>query len=460
MPMEKLFGTDGIRGLSGLFPIDEPGSRKIGAAVGETFRRKTRSPRVVIGRDTRKHGLLFQEEFCKGLASRGATISSVGVCPTPAVVAILLESGGDAGVVVSASHNPPEYNGFKIFNSEGLKIPDNIESEITKNFENLKGDISVPTDPETAREENTDKFRTYESLLEASKSGRRDLSGVKIALDCANGAMYRIAPKVFEKTGAEVTAVGCEPNGTNINKGCGSLETALLGQTVKKCGAALGVALDGDGDRVSFCDEKGNEVDGDLIIALFALEMLKDGKLAKPRIAATVMSNKGLERFLESIGIEMVRAEVGDRQVTDIMRKETINFGGEKSGHLIFSDYSTSGDGLLSALLAADMIKKKDKPLSQILPKIEMFPQILRNVRIAEREPPDSIPGLSEAREQFERHLGKGGRIHIRYSGTEPLVRVLVEGENAHMVEETADRIAGIIERRLGGAGARRGARK
>ncbi len=452
MPTGKLFGTDGIRGLSGSFPVNEPGSRKVGVAVADALGKNPSPLRVVVGRDTRQHGDLLQKEICGGLAARGAQTFSVGICPTPALAAFLLDSGADAGIMVSASHNPPGYNGFKIFNSQGFKIPESVEGEIEKNFEKLKGSDFGNADLKTARKDNAGGFKAYTSLLESSASGKRDFSGIKTVIDCANGAMFEIAPKVFEKTGAETKTVGCLPDGKNINTGCGSTETVLLEQTARRHGAAFGAAFDGDGDRVVFCDEKGNKVDGDLIIALFAREMLESGTLKKPRVVTTIMSNRGLDIFLENIGIEMVRAEVGDRHVADMMRKDAINFGGEKSGHFIFSDHSTSGDGLLAALLAGDIIKKKNKPFSQILPEIEMFPQILKNVRVSERKPFDRMFGLADARAKLEKQLGKGGRIHIRYSGTEPLARILVEGENGTGVSEATEEIAGIIERNLGTA--------
>ncbi len=375
-----------------------------------------------------------------------------GVCPTPALAVLVVESGADAGIMVSASHNPPEYNGFKIFNPKGFKIPESAEREIEKNFERLEGGRFAPADLKAAPGKIPNGKGAYVSLLGSCATGGRDFSGMKIALDCANGAMCEIAPEVFEKTGAEMALIGCEPDGENINKGCGSLETAPLGETVRRSGAAFGAALDGDGDRVAFCDEKGNEIDGDLIIALFAREMSERRTLKKPRVATTVMSNKGLEIFLESIGIEMPRADVGDRHVADLMKKEGINFGGEKSGHLIFSDFSTSGDGLLAALLVADIVKRKNMPISQIVPKVELFPQILKNVRVSEKEPPEEMPGLPQARTELEKRLGAGGRIHIRYSGTEPLARILVEGKSADAVSAAAREIAGIVERRVGAA--------
>lgn len=457
MEAKKLFGTDGIRGLSGSFPINGSGSRKIGAAIAKTLGKNSRSIRsAAVGRDTRKGGDLLLEELRRGLSLCGVKTFSTGVCPTPALVAFSLENGADAGIMISASHNPPEYNGFKIFNSEGFKIPHGTEKEIEKKFAELKEFPPSPADLKANGGENFDRFGAYISLLENSAPGKRDFRGIKIALDCANGAMCEIAPKVFEKTGAEMAVIGCEPDGENINKGCGSLETSPLGQTVKRHGAAFGAALDGDGDRVAFCDEKGKEVDGDLIIALFAQEMSESGRLRNPYIATTVMSNKGLEIFLKSIGIGTFRTDVGDRHVADLIKKEAINFGGEKSGHLIFPDHSTNGDGLLSALLVADIVKIKNKPLSQIVPKIKLFPQILKNVRVFEREPLNSVPGLSDARIKLEKLLGNGGRVHIRYSGTEPLARILVEGEDGRKVVAAADEIAGIIERELGVAKAKK----
>ncbi|QMU56375.1 MAG: phosphoglucosamine mutase [Candidatus Mycalebacterium zealandia] len=448
MPL-KLFGTDGIRGHSGDFPIDKTGSRQIGFVVAQTLAKRVDSPQVVIGRDTRKNGDKLQENLCKGLISGGAKTVCAGVCPTPAVVSLLFQNRADAGIMISASHNPPEYNGFKIFNAEGCKIPDEIEREIEECFEKLN---EPPPESENSLNSNEKSkwHETYSRFLENSVKDARDFSQIQIALDCANGAMFEIAPEVFEKTGAKLSVIGIEPNGENINKGCGSLETASLGNEIRQSSALFGASLDGDGDRVSFCDENGNEVDGDIILALFAREMLKNGTLKKPQIVATVMSNKGLEIFLEEIGIKLFRANVGDRNVADMMRNSGVNFGGEQSGHLIFSDHSTNGDGLLAALLMADIVKKNNKPLSRLLPEFELFPQTLKNVKISRGEPFDTIPGLPETVAKLEKQLGKTGRILIRYSGTEPLARILIEGENSDAIEQAASELAGIIERRIG----------
>ncbi len=444
-----LFGTDGIRGISGLFPVDKRGAGKIGSAIARVFLKKGGESRVVIGRDTRKRGKTLQENLCGGLMSGGAKTVCAGICPTPAIVSLLLEQKADAGIMISASHNPPEYNGFKIFNSKGFKIDRNVETEIENVFEELK-DAPALESSERKVAENSAWRQIYSCSLESSVCGKRNLSGIKIALDCGNGAMFEIAPEVFEKTGAQLSHTGREPDGENINKGCGSLETGRLAEDVKKNGAFLGAALDGDGDRVTFCDENGNEVDGDRIIALFAREMLENGTLKKPCVVTTVMSNKGLELFFEKNGIHMLRTDVGDRNVAEAMKRENINLGGEKSGHLIFSDHSTNGDGLLAALFVADIVKRKNKPLSQILPEFEMFPQILKNVRVSRRKEFELISGLPETVAKLEKQLGKGGRIHLRYSGTEPLARILVEGASQNSVEKTVDEISAVIESSVG----------
>ena len=427
--------------------MNAEGARRVGFAVAKILKKSKPAPLVAVGRDTRKCGAGLQNEICRGLAGAGARVICAGICPTPAVVSVVIESGADAGVMVSASHNPPEYNGFKVFNSGGLKIPQNMENEIGEVFERPR---DHPPPPPGEHEENGSWKTAYADALGRSASGGRDLSGVRVALDCANGAMSEIAPEIFEKTGASICAIGCEPDGNNINSGCGSLQTAALGLEVRRSGAAFGAALDGDGDRVSFCCENGREVDGDRIIALFALAMAENKTLKKHSIAATVMSNRGLEIFLENLGIKMKRTAVGDRNVADAMKNEGLKFGGEKSGHLIFSDYSTGGDGLLAALLVADMVKKKNKPLSLILPEFDLFPQVLKNVRVSERKPFDSMPGLRSLVSEWEKKLGAEGRIHIRYSGTEPLARVLVEGGDGDTVGNAAEEIAEII-REAGG---------
>ena len=431
--------------MSGAFPVSAEGARKVGFAIAEILKRNKPAPLVAVGRDTRKCGAGLQDEICRGLTGAGARVVCAGICPTPAVVSLIIESGADAGIMVSASHNPPEYNGFKVFNSDGLKIPQEAEAEIESEFEK-PGDLPPPRNGE----ENGLWKTVYGDALGGSAPEGRDFSGIKIALDCANGAMSEIAPEIFEKTGAALYTIGCEPDGDNINSGCGSLQPAALGREVRRRGAAFGAALDGDGDRVSFCCENGREVDGDKIIALFAAAMVENKTLKQPSVAATVMSNKGLEIFLENMGLKMVRTAVGDRNVADAMKKEGLNFGGEKSGHLIFSDYSTGGDGLLAALLMADMVKEKNKPLSLILPEFDLFPQVLKNVRVRERKSFDSMPGLRGLVAAREKKLGRAGRIHIRYSGTEPLARVLVEGEDESAVNSAAEEIAETIKRAEG----------
>ena len=428
-----MFGTDGIRGLSGVFPVSDEGATRVGAAVARVLKKNTPSPLVAVGRDTRKCGAKLQDEVCAGLAGAGARVVCADVCPTPAIVSLIRETGADGAIMVSASHNPPEYNGFKIFNSEGLKIPKSVETEITDAFEAA---------PERGRPAvvAADWKIPYGASL-----GGIDLSGVKAALDCANGAMFEIAPAVFEKTGAILSLIGCDPDNGEINTGCGSLQTDSLGEEVRRSGAALGAALDGDGDRVAFCCESGADVDGDRVIALFARELLENNTLKKPLVVATVMSNKGLEIFLEQIGIGLVRTDVGDRNVANEMRKQGINFGGEKSGHLIFSNYSNGGDGLLASLLATEVVKKKEMPLSEIVPQFDLFPQVLKNVQISSQKPFDSIPGLSKLVSAHNKILGKAGRIHLRYSGTEPLARVLVEGENGDVVHTVAEEIAEVL---------------
>ncbi len=426
---------------------------KLGKALTYTLQ-KEKSDRsrlkIVIGKDTRLSGYMFEQALAAGIGSMGADVLLVGPLPTPAIAFITSSMRADAGVVISASHNPYNDNGIKIFDNEGFKLPDAKEIEIEEII------ASDTTDEFGAEPEDIGKaYRVedaqgrYVVFAKNSFSREMTLDGFRIVLDCANGAAYRVAPTVFSELGAEVVAIGTTPDGKNINQDCGSLNPELMKQRVLAEKADLGIALDGDADRVIFCDENGNEVDGDKIIAICAEEMIATATLRGP-VVTTEMSNVALENFIAKKGVEFVRTSVGDRYVVEEMRKRGSNLGGEKSGHIIFLDHTTTGDGTLAALQVLAIMKKKDKKLSELAQIIDLYPQILLNVNVKEKRDFGNIGGLSDLLVSSEHKLEGNGRINLRYSGTEPISRVMVEGENDDLITEIAEDIAGLIQREIG----------
>ncbi len=450
----RLFGTDGIRGLANHDPMTPEMSLKLGKALTYTLRQgknSTKKPTIVIGKDTRLSGYIFEQALSSGIASMGADVFLVGPLPTPAIAFITVSMRADAGIVISASHNPYEDNGIKIFDRYGYKLPDEKEMEI----ENLiwNGDEKLMNSPP---EEIGKAFRIDDApgryVVFAKNSFPNDLTleGIKIVLDCANGAAYKVAPLIFKELGAEVITIGVNPNGKNINTDCGSLNPALLKQKVLETGADLGIALDGDADRVIFCDEKGELVDGDKIIAICAREMIEKGTLKGNAVITTLMSNMALEIYIKDQGVEFVRTQVGDRYVVEEMRARKANLGGEQSGHIIFLDHTTTGDGTLAALQVLGIMRTKEKSLSELATIIDLYPQVLLNVRVDKKKEISDIPELEKQIKINESKLNGKGRINIRHSGTEPISRIMVEGEDDTLINEIASELAHTIEKELG----------
>ena len=439
--MRKLFGTDGIRGRANIHPMTTDVAMNIGRAVAKVFRSNGRSrhPRVLIGKDTRLSCYMLENALSAGICSMGVDVLIVGPMPTPAIAFLTSSMRADAGVVISASHNPFEDNGIKIFSSDGFKLPDHVEARIEELIESGNLTAEMPTGAEVGK-----AFRIEDSqgryIVFAKQTFPADLTldGLKIVLDCANGATYKVAPAVFEELGADVVKMGVEPNGININDGCGALYPESMRDLVLENGADMGIALDGDGDRLIVVDEKGIVVDGDHIMAICAKYMIENRILNYNTVVSTVMSNMGLEVALEAIGGRLVRTQVGDRYVVEAMRQKGYNFGGEQSGHLIFLDHITTGDGILAALQLLAVMQRTRRPLSELSGIMESFPQTLHNIRVSERKSVDQIEGLAEKQARLEKELKGRGRILIRPSGTEPVIRVMVEGEDMDRIEAIA----------------------
>ncbi len=438
--MRKLFGTDGIRGTANIHPMTTHIAMEIGRAVAHMFRNHSvRRPRILIGKDTRLSCYMLENALAAGICSMGVDVLLLGPMPTPAIAFLTTNMRADAGVVISASHNPFQDNGIKLFSGDGFKLPDQLEKQI----EDLL-DSQVLTDSQPTGQDVGKAFRIddapgrYIVFLKNTFPMDIALDGLKIVLDCANGATYRVAPSVFEELGADVTKLGVSPNGININEGCGAIYPQAISDVVRGHGANIGIALDGDGDRVIVVDEKGAVVDGDHIMAICADYMMEKGRLNFNTVVATVMSNIGLEVTLEKIGGKLIRTKVGDRYVVETMREKGYNFGGEQSGHLIFLDHITTGDGILTALQLLAIMQRKQRPLSELAGIMESFPQVLHNVRVKEKKAVDDIAGLKELQNRFEGELKAKGRIVIRPSGTEPLIRVMVEGEDEDQINSMA----------------------
>lgn len=451
---ERLFGTDGIRGIANLYPMTPEISLRLGKALVSVLKHQKSDERrlkVVIGKDTRLSGYIFEQAISAGIASMGADVLLIGPLPTPAVAFLTTNMRADAGVVISASHNPFEDNGIKLFDKFGFKLPDEKELEIEELISSNRIDDLRVRGTEIGK-----SFRVEDApgryVVFAKNTFPKDitLDGIKIVLDCANGAAYRVSPLVFQELGAELTTVGVSPDGKNINTNCGSLNPELLRQRVLDIGAHIGIALDGDADRVVFCDETGNVVDGDKIIAVLADEMISTGSLPKNTVVATIMSNMALEIFLKDRRCELVRTQVGDRYVVEEMRRRGCDFGGEKSGHLIFLNHGTTGDGTLAALQILSIMKTRGRNLSDLAKIIDLFPQLLLNVRVKEKKPFRNIPMVAKLISSKEKEFNGKIKINLRYSGTEPLARIMVEGENDLIVKETAEEIAAEIDRYIG----------
>ena len=443
----RYFGTDGIRGTANKFPMTADVAMKVGMAAGISFQRGSHRHRVVIGKDTRLSSYMVENAMVAGFCAAGMDVFLLGPVPTPAVAMLARSLRADIGVMISASHNPYHDNGIKLFGPDGYKLSDEIEARIESLLDkDLSG--ALPEADELGRAKRIDGVHDrYIEFAKRTLPRSMSLAGMRVVIDCANGAGYKVAPAALWELGAEVIAINDEPNGKNINLDCGSTHPEGLARKVHEVRADIGIALDGDADRMTIVDETGAIVDGDQIMALIAETWHKAGRLQGRGVVATVMSNLGLERFLGERDLQLHRTKVGDRYVVEHMRAHGLNLGGEQSGHIVLSDFSTTGDGLVSALQVLSCIKKAGKPASEVTRKFEPVPQMLKNVRYAGDKPLETAP-VKAAIEDGKARLGNGGRLVIRPSGTEPLIRVMAEGDDPNLVESVVNDIVGVIQAR------------
>ena len=450
--MGELFGTDGVRGIANQHPMTIDLAMKIGCSAAHIFKSTHSRPKIVIGKDTRLSGYMVENAIASGICSMGVDVLLVGPLPTPGIAFITNSMRADAGIVISASHNPYEYNGIKIFSGNGFKLPDELESRIEQLI--LSGELDHlprPSATEIGRARRIDDAQgRYIVFLKSTFPRDLTLEGIKIVVDCAHGAAYKVAPSVFEELGAEVVVIGNKPNGKNINDGCGSLHPEQMAALVQEHQADLGFAFDGDADRLICADEKGEVLDGDHLMAICSGHLLKHQRLNKNTLVATVMSNLGLEIAMRRFGGKLERTAVGDRYVVEHMCRLGYNLGGEQSGHLIFLDYNTTGDGILSGLQVLSVMLREGRPLSELKSVMQRYPQKLVNVKVNCRKSIEDVPELMSMKEHFESRLGEDGRILIRPSGTEPVVRVMAEGMDAVMIEQMVQEMACQIEKYLG----------
>jgi phosphoglucosamine mutase len=448
--MRKLFGTDGIRGVANVHPMTTEMAMQVGRGVAFVFKNENRRHRIVIGKDTRLSGYMLENALVAGICSMGVDVLLVGPLPTPGIAFITVSMRADAGIVISASHNPFQDNGIKIFSRDGFKLPDRLENQIEELISSDRIASLRPTAKEVGKAFRIDDaVGRYVVYLKNSFPREYTLEGMKIVLDCAHGASYRAAPAVFEELGAKVIALGVEPDGENINCRCGSLHPRVVTRAVKKFGADIGISLDGDADRAIFSDEEGNVVDGDQIMAFCARDLHQANRLKKNTLVATVMSNLQLDLTLRDLGIRVVRTQVGDRYVAEEMSRHGYNFGGEQSGHLIFLDYNTTGDGVLSALQVLAVMKREGKKLSELASILTPFPQVLLNVPVGHKKDPHQIAEVASQVKKIQKKLGERGRILVRPSGTESLIRVMVEGEKAKEIKGYAEEIARCVRKNM-----------
>jgi phosphoglucosamine mutase len=442
----RLFGTDGVRGVANkdLSPLL---AFKLGRAGAQVLSKLHERPAIVVGKDTRISGDMLESALIAGICSVGADAIKVGIVPTPAVAHLTRCFGADAGVVISASHNPVEYNGIKFFNKDGYKLPDAMEDEIEALLDDSKQVIKNPIGPDVGKTRTEDGVRPYVDFIKTTVN--KDFQGLTVAMDCANGASYQVAPMIFEELGAKVHVINNHPDGSNINVYCGSTHPDALCRFVKEVGADVGLSFDGDADRLIAVDEKGEMVDGDHIMAICGSYMKMQGILKNNTVVSTVMSNMGLEAALKKAGIKMVRAKVGDRYVLEEMLNNEYNFGGEQSGHIIFFDHNTTGDGILTGVNLIKVMVDEKKPLSELSKIMKVYPQVLVNVNVADKSKYAGNEHIQQTISEYQALLGETGRILVRPSGTEPLIRVMVEGEHQDLIDQVANTIAGVIKEQL-----------
>jgi phosphoglucosamine mutase len=448
--LQKLFGTDGVRGIANSEPVTAGSVLRLAQAAARVLAKEELCPTVVVGRDTRASGEMLEAAVGAGLASNGIQVLLAGVVPTPAVAYLTTRYCASFGVVISASHNPFQDNGIKFFGGNGYKLTDETELAIEHEFERPRshqGPIGKSVGRIRRIQEATEEYARFASATVASEFS---LSGVKVALDMANGAAYQTTPMVLATLGAKVDLHSSAPDGFNINADCGSTHPATLTRLVKESGAAFGLAHDGDADRLLFCDDQGVPLDGDELMAIAAVDFLSRNRLQKNTLVATVMSNFGLEEALHRHGGKVLRTDVGDRCVVDALVQQHLNLGGEQSGHLIFRDFTTTGDGLISALQIIAVMLRTGKPLSELRQILRKFPQILRNVTVREKTPFEQLRGLTKRLREAESKLNGKGRVMLRYSGTEPKARLLLEGPEIGELHKLADAIVEELVKDLG----------
>jgi phosphoglucosamine mutase len=451
--MKKLFGTDGIRSVAGKYPLDPATVHAIGLALAHTLAETNPSPRVLLGMDTRESGPAIASQLTAGLAAGGAIVESAGVITTPAIAYLTQARRFAAGIVISASHNPWQDNGIKVFGPDGYKLPDAtelaIEEEIFRRISNQTSS-PAPVAEQQAPPVNEADRADYIRFLLAAVPGL-SLDNRRIVVDCANGAASAVAPELFAQLGGkEILLTHTSPDGRNINEGCGALHPEIVAAQVRHYNASLGITFDGDADRALFADELGRVVNGDAVLLLAARDLQSRGLLTNSTVVATTMSNMGLEAALKRSGIQMLRAAVGDKYVLEQMLSTNAALGGEQSGHIIFSGRSTTGDGLLTALLLLDIVHRSGKTLSELIGDLKVFPQVIVNVKVREKKPLETIPSVAAAIAAAEKELADSGRVVIRYSGTEALARVMIEAESEPAMRHHADTIANAIRAELG----------
>ncbi|MEY2485052.1 MAG: phosphoglucosamine mutase [Verrucomicrobiota bacterium] len=458
MQGKKLFGTDGVRGVANVEPVTAETALKLGRAAAHVFTQlnprtipQGARPKIVVGKDTRLSGYMLENALVAGITSLGVDVLVIGPLPTPGVAYITRSLRADAGIVLSASHNPYEDNGIKFFRHDGYKLDDQIEEEIERLVFTGEIDSIRPTAGKIGRAARIDDaLGRYVEFAKRSFPRGMSLEEMHVAVDVANGAAYKSTPCILRELGAEVTVAHNEPNGMNINMQCGSTFPQEIQRVVRESGADVGITHDGDADRVLLCDENGEIVDGDEILAIASVDLLRAGRLEQNTLVATVMSNFGLDETISSAGGKIIRTKVGDRYVIEEMVQRKLNLGGEQSGHLIFRDFTTTGDGIISALQILRVMHETGQPLSKLKKCLEKYPQAQRNLKVREKPPIEDLRDVVRLRDEVERELGGRGRILLRYSGTEPKIRLLIEGRELDKIEQQANRIADAIQSAIG----------
>lgn len=448
--MRKLFGTDGIRGVAGESPLDRKTIYAVGLALAHQVKASNSHPRLLLGMDTRESSSWIAAALSAGIYTGGASVERAGVITTPAIAFLVRKHGFDAGVVISASHNPWQDNGIKVFGGNGYKLPDEvelrIEDEIFRRLENVTApDVSALSEPQV----NAGFRADYEEFLRASVPDL-NLDRLHLVLDCANGAASAIAPELFAKLGGNIELTHVSPDGRNINANCGALHPEVVASETKSLGADMGITFDGDADRALFADANGKVINGDAVLLLAARDLLARKLLKRGLVVATTMSNMGLEAALRGDGIQMLRAPVGDKYVLERMQQEDASLGGEQSGHILFPHLATTGDGLLTALVVLDIVRRSSKPLHELVADLKVFPQVIVNVRVKEKRPLEEIATVTNTILEAETELAENGRVVVRYSGTEALARVMIEAESEEAMRHHAERIAGAIREAIG----------